>query len=291
MSTGPWVPQRPTTRIGISGWQYDAWRGDFYPAGLPQRLELEFAALRFTTVELNGPFYSLQRPSSYQSWHDRTPEGFVFAVKGGRYVTHFKRLRDVDTALANFFASGVLLLEEKLGPFLWQLPERMEFDPVVLREFLRQLPRTGVEIADLASRHDDKVKQTAFDLPAVPMNIRHALEVRHRSFDTPAFYDLLREYDVACVLADSAGRWPWLDAATASFEYVRLHGDTELYTSRYADAALEFWAERCRAAVAADRDIYVYFDNDAHGHAPHDAMRLGLLADALLGDDLGGDVA
>src|SRR3954447_3627480 len=119
------------TRGGISGWRYAGWRGDFYPTGLAQRRELEHAAARMTSIEINGSFYSLQRPSSYASWRAETPDGFVFAVKGGRFITHLKRLVDVETALANFFASGLLALGPKLGPVLWQLPERLSFDAQV----------------------------------------------------------------------------------------------------------------------------------------------------------------
>ncbi|MCW2786946.1 MAG: hypothetical protein JWP74_3463 [Marmoricola sp.] len=270
--TGTQDPGR--IRVGISGWQYQSWRGDFYPQDLPARRQLSYVADHLATVELNGPFYSLQRPSSYRRWYDETPDEFVFAVKGGRYVTHLKRLRDVQTALANFFASGVLLLGEKLGPFLWQLPERVEFDRDVVAEFLAQLPRTGTEVAAVAAGHDDKVPSTAYDDPGLDKPVRHALEVRSATFRDDDFFALLRDHDVACVLADSAGRWPELDETTASFDYLRLHGHSELYTSRYATATLEGWAERCSAAAEAGRDVYVYFDNDAHGHAPHDAIRL-----------------
>ncbi|MCW2753156.1 MAG: hypothetical protein JWQ32_567 [Marmoricola sp.] len=264
-------------RIGISGWQYDAWRGDFYPPGLPRDSQLGYVASRLPTLELNGSFYSLQRPSSYLRWHDRTPDDFVFAVKGGRYITHLKRLREVEVALANFFASGVLLLGAKLGPFLWQLPEHVAFDPEVLRTFLRGLPRTAREIAEVASHHDNKIGATSYDMPAEDFAVRHAIEVRSRTFENPAFFDLLGEHDVACVVADSAGRWPLFDVPTAGFDYIRLHGHSALYTSRYASATLMLWATRCRAAAAEGRDVYVYFDNDAHGHAPHDAVRLDRL--------------
>ena len=268
-------------RIGISGWQYPRWRGDFYPAGLPHADELAYAATQFETIELNGSFYSLQRPTSYQRWHDATPADFTFAVKGGRYITHLKRLRGVETALANFFASGVVLLGSKLGPFLWQLPEQVEFDPAVLDDFLAQLPRSSADLVARASKHDDKVKATAYGLPGTSLHLRHALEVRHASFDDSAFFELLRHHQVACVLADSAGRWPELDVATAPFDYIRLHGHAKLYTSRYDDQRLEAWAARCRQAAAAGRDVFVYFDNDARGHAPHDAARLtGLLLPA-----------
>ena len=146
-----------TTRVGISGWRYAGWRGDFYPPGLVQRRELEYAASRLTSIEVNGSFYSLQRPTSYAAWRAETPDDFVFAVKGPRYVTHLKRLSDVGTALANFFASGVLGLGPKLGPVLWQLPENLTFDADVLDAFLARLPRTTGAAAELACRHDDKV--------------------------------------------------------------------------------------------------------------------------------------
>ncbi|MGN6160837.1 MAG: DUF72 domain-containing protein [Marmoricola sp.] len=270
-------------RVGISGWRYASWRGDFYPAGLPQRSELAYAAGLMTTIELNGPFYSLQRPSSYQRWYDETPEDFVFAVKGGRYITHLKRLQNAETALANFFASGPALLREKLGPFLWQLPERLDFDLPVLDAFLAGLPRSTTALVELAARHDDKVKAVAEEAPQIDYPLRHALEVRSTTFQVPAFADLLRDHGVACVLADTAGRWPQLDIVTAPFDYIRLHGDQELYASRYSDAALRRWSKRCRDAAEQGRDVYVYFDNDARGHAPHDALRLAQLVGASTG--------
>jgi uncharacterized protein YecE (DUF72 family) len=273
------VPSGGRIRIGISGWQYDSWRGDFYPSGLPRRQELPYVADRLGTVELNGPFYALQNPTSYQRWHDATPEDFVFAVKGGRYVTHLKRLRDVEVALANFFASGVLLLADKLGPFLWQLPERVEFEEATIAQFLALLPTTTLEVARSATGHDDKVRATSYDEPERSSRVRHALEVRSPTFRDDRFFELLAQCDVACVLADSAGRWPEIDAATASFQYVRLHGHTELYTSRYSQPNLERWARRCRDASEQGSDVYVYFDNDARGHAPHDALRLAALVE------------
>ena len=196
-------------RVGIAGWRYPGWRGDFYPVGLPQRRELEHASRRLTSIEVNGSFYSLQRPTSYAAWRAETPEDFVFSVKGPRYVTHLKRLVDVDTALANFFASGVLGLGPKLGPVLWQLPETLRFDAGVLDAFLAALPRTTGEAAALAERHDDKVKEgrsltvTERDVP-----LRHALEFRSATFADEAAYEVLRRHGVACVLADTAGRWP-----------------------------------------------------------------------------------
>jgi uncharacterized protein YecE (DUF72 family) len=271
-------------RIGISGWTYPGWRGDFYPRGLVQRRELEYAAERLTSIEINGSFYSLQRPTSYAAWREQTPDDFVFSVKGGRYISHLKRLADVETPLANFFASGVLALGPKLGPILWQLPENLRYDADRLAGFFAQLPRTTTAAAALAQRHDDKVPEDrALVTTEADRPLRYALEFRSPSFVTPEATALLREHDIACVLADTAGKWPKVDEDTSDFRYVRLHGDAELYASGYSGASLDDWAEKCRR-WAQDRDVFVYFDNDIKGYAPHDAMalqqRLGIPAQA-----------
>jgi uncharacterized protein YecE (DUF72 family) len=262
--------------VGISGWTYPAWRGDFYPKGLRQRDELAYAAQRLTSIEINGSFYSLQRPTSYAHWHDQTPADFVFAVKGGRFITHLKKLAGVETALANFFASGVLALGAKTGPFLWQLPPTLGYDEARLAAFFELLPRTAGAAAELARDHDDKVPEdralTTTDDP--DRRLRHALEVRHPSFTRQQTAALLDRHDVALVLADTAGRWPKLDAVTSDHVYVRLHGDVELYASGYTEAALDRWAARCRSWADDDLDVFVYFDNDAKGFAPHDATAL-----------------
>ncbi|HEU0213145.1 MAG TPA: DUF72 domain-containing protein [Jiangellaceae bacterium] len=261
-------------RIGISGWTYAPWRGVFYPAGLPQRQELEFVAARMNSVEINGSFYALQRPSSFRDWFSRTPDDFVFAVKGGRFITHMKKLAGVETPLANFFASGVLALEHKLGPLLWQLPPTLGFQPDRLAAFFDGLPRTTAQAASLAEGHDDRLKHGAVTATAVDRPLRHAVEVRHRSFETRQFIDLLRDHDVGLVVADSAGRFPSLRDVTARFVYVRLHGAEELYVSGYTDAALDEWAGRCRSWLADGLDVYVYFDNDVKVRAPFDAIGL-----------------
>jgi uncharacterized protein YecE (DUF72 family) len=266
---------RGTVRVGVSGWRYPGWRGDFYPTGLPQRRELEHAAQRLTTIEINGSFYSLQRPDSYRRWRSEVPDDFVFAVKGGRFITHLKRLRDVETPLANFFASGVLTLGPTLGPVLWQLPERLDFEPELLEHFLGLLPRTTVAAAELAARHDEKVSHDrAVTIAEEDRPVRHALEFRSPTFADEAAYALMRRYGVAAVVADSAGRWPRVFEVTADLVYVRLHGDQELYASGYSPAVLDEWAARCRAWADDGLDVYVYFDNDIKGYAPHDAMGL-----------------
>jgi uncharacterized protein YecE (DUF72 family) len=273
----PWVPVRAMSavRVGISGWRYPGWRGDFYPRGLPQRRELEYAAERLTSVEINGSFYSLQRPESYRRWRSEVPADFEFAVKGGRFITHLKRLRDVETPLANFFASGVLELGPALGPVLWQLPERLTFDADVLDGFLGLLPRTTREAAALAARHDEKVPEDrAVTTTQQDRPVRHALEFRSPTFAVEAAYELMRKHRVACVVADTAGRWPKVLEVTSDLVYVRLHGDRELYVSGYSPRALDEWAERCRAWADDGLDVYVYFDNDVKGYAPHDAVAL-----------------
>ncbi len=262
-------------RIGISGWNYPGWRGDFYPRGLVQRRELAYAAERLGSIEINGSFYSLQRPSSYAAWREQTPDDFVFAVKGGRFITHMKKLAGVETALANFFASGVLALGPKLGPVLWQLPPMLGFDEARLATFFDLLPRTTAAAAELARGHDDKVPEDrALTVAEEDRPVRHALEVRHASFATPEAVALLRAHDVAFVVADTAGRWPLVEELTSDHVYVRLHGDRELYASGYTPKALDRWAEKVCGWADLGQDVFVYFDNDAKGYAPHDAMAL-----------------
>jgi uncharacterized protein YecE (DUF72 family) len=279
-------------RIGISGWRYAGWRGKFYPAGLPQKQELAYAGARFDTVEINGSFYSLQRPESYTRWRTEVPDDFVFSIKGSRYITHMLRLRDAATALANFLASGIFALEEKLGPILWQLPPSMKYDRERLASFLDLLPRTGADAAKLARKHDARVAGRARLGIDPKRRLRHAVELRHESFAQPELIETLRQRGVALVVADTAGKWPLLEDVTADFVYVRLHGEQELYASGYSDEALDRWAAKIRAwregrepeqtrraspkppPRRKGRDVFVYFDNDAKVHAPFDAMRL-----------------
>ncbi len=267
--------------VGISGWRYPPWRGDFYPKGLPQRSELAHAASRLNSIEINGSFYALQRPEHYQAWAKETPPGFMFSVKGPRFITHMKKLRDVATPLANFFASGVLALGPKLGPLLWQLPPQLPFDADRLTEFFTRLPRTTAAAAEAATRHDERLANRAHLTTDQDRPLRHALEVRHDSYLDPAFTALARQHEVAIVVADTAGKWPFLDAVTADFCYVRLHGDKELYVSGYADEALDGWASKITGWRTGEttpdgiaRDVSVYFDNDVKVRAPYDAMAL-----------------
>lgn len=279
-------------RVGISGWRYAGWRGKFYPVGLPQKHELAYAAECFKTIEINGSFYSLQRPADYARWYEETPADFVFAVKGSRFITHMLRLGEVRTALANFFASGLFELEEKLGPILWQVPPTFRYDRDRLERFFDLLPRTGADASKLARKHDDRIKARARIRTDPRRKLRHALEVRNDSFVQSEFIDLLRRHGIGLVVADTAGKWPLLEDVTTDFVYVRLHGDKKIYESGYSDAALDLWARRIEAWLDGvqvpdartaskkgpprrkQRDVYVYFDNDIKVHAPADATSL-----------------
>jgi Uncharacterized conserved protein len=278
--------------IGISGWRYAPWRGVFYPKELPQHRELEYASRALPTIEINGTFYSLQRPERFEAWYRDAPAGFVFAVKGSRFITHMKRLREVEKPLANFFASGLFELRDKLGPLLWQLPPTFAYDEERLDAFFTQLPRTTEQALSLARRRDARVKGRARLAIDRNRKIRHAVEIRHESFLDPAFIALLRRHRIALVVADTAGKWPYCEDVTADFVYLRLHGDEELYASGYSEFALDRWAERIAAWSAGSeppdarrisdamapgrrrRDVYCYFDNDIKVKAPFDALRL-----------------
>jgi uncharacterized protein YecE (DUF72 family) len=261
-------------RIGISGWRYEPWRGIWYPEGVVQRRELEFCGYHFPTVEINGSFYSLQRPESYETWYRATPSGFVFAVKGSRYVTHFLRLQNVERPLANFFASGVFALREKLGPFLWQLPPMLTYDRKRLEAFFRLLPRSTMQALALARRRDARMTGRARLAINGDRRLRHAIEVRHDSFVNDEFRSLAKRHGIAIVVADTAGKWPMMLDAAADFVYVRLHGDVRIYTSGYSDSALAGWTRRIRRWARDGRDVYVYFDNDVKVRAPFDALAL-----------------
>jgi uncharacterized protein YecE (DUF72 family) len=261
-------------RVGISGWRYPPWRGEWYPKGLPQRRELEYSASRLNSIEINGSFYSLQRPKNYLAWYAETPDDFVFSVKGGRFITHLKRLEGVEVALANFFASGVLALRDKLGPILWQLPERHVFNQEQLDHFFQMLPRTTTQALALAKRHDARLDGRDWLETQPERPLRHALEARHPDFVGESVAAVLRANDIAFVVADTAGRWPQNRAVTSDFVYVRLHGAEELYASGYTDESLDTWAADCRDWLNSGRDVYVYFDNDMKVRAPFDAMAL-----------------
>ena len=279
-------------RVGISGWRYEPWRGVFYPKGLQQRRELEYASRQMNSIEINGTFYSLQRPASFRKWHDETPEDFVLAVKGPKYLTHMKKLSDVHQPLANFFASGVLLLGKKLGPILWQFPPWWPYDHDRLETFLKMLPRTSKKASELALEHNMKKDDWIWTDLAANTKIQYAFEPRHPSFFTEDFIKLLRRYNAALVFADTAGKWPYSEDLTADLIYCRLHGAKELYASGYTEEELERWSSRIKkwksgkqprdaklitkTTITSEmaRDVFVYFDNDIKVHAPFDAIEL-----------------
>ena len=271
--------------IGVSGYDYPHWgKGAFYPKDVPRRSWLPYAVRFFNSVELNGTFYSLKNPDVFRRWVEMTPgRGFVFAIKGSRYITHNLKLRNAEQALANFFASGILLLGRRTGPFLWQLPASYAFDAGRIEGFLDRLPWSSSEAEALARGHDERLRRGAATEAVEPVAYRHALEVRHPSYFQPEFYALLRRRGVAFVIAETAGKWGYSEEVTAPFVYVRLHGSQKLYASRYTDQELDTWAARVHAwrTGRPARDVYVYFDNDFQAYAPHDAIGLRERVQAL----------
>ena len=272
---------------------YPPWRGSFYPKGVTQKRELAYLAERLNSVEINGTFYALQRPASFVSWAGQTPVGFVFATKAPRFITHMKRLKDVEAPLANFLASGVFNLKEKLGPILWQFPPNFAFKPERFEAFLKLLPHDTEEAAAIARDHDDRMKGRAQLNIDAKRPMRHAVEIRHESFLDPAFVDMLRKYNVALVIAETARKWPMTHDITADFVYMRLHGDKEIYKSGYSDKSLDRWAKRISAwqkgsepadaekispkkpPTKSPRDVFCFFDNtDVKLRAPFDAQTL-----------------
>ena len=272
--------RRARTYVGISGYDYPRWRGAFYPDDLPKRAWLAYASRCFNSIELNGTFYSLKSPAVFERWVAEVPKrGFTFAVKGSRFITHNLKLRNAERALGNFFASGVLALGRTTGPFLWQLPATYRFDAERMDTFMRLLPRDSLAAAATAREHDHRLRRGALVDPVdgARVRYRYAFEVRHASYFCDEFYDLLRSHGCALVIADTAGRFPYAEAITADFVYIRLHGSTELYVSGYSDDELDRWAARVRRWRGHGTnalDAFVFFDNDAKVHAPHDAQRL-----------------
>jgi uncharacterized protein YecE (DUF72 family) len=276
--------------IGISGWSYNDWKGGFYPEDLADDDHLQFAAGVFDTIEINGTFYSLTDPATCRRWRDAAPPGFQYSVKGSRFITHNKRLQDAHSALANFFASGILDLDDRLGPILWQLPQNMRLDEEILDAFLELLPGDTEAAAHLARDHDNRVEHVSYG-GDTRRRLRHVLEIRHESFMRPETARIARRHGVAMCSSHSS-EWPYMEEITAGFVYLRLHGPRKLYASQYQDSELDRWADRVRTWNAGgepedaeriseleaprrkERDVYVYFDNTACGYAPDDARNL-----------------
>jgi uncharacterized protein YecE (DUF72 family) len=275
-----------TIRTGIAGWVYDEWRGGaFYPEGLKQKEELAYASRALTTIEINSTFYSHQKPASFEVWAAQTPDDFVFPVKGHQGITHIKRLKDVELPLANFFASGVLALGKRLGPFVWQLPGNMKYDAARMETFLALLPKTPDALLALAKKHDEKTKSPYFEMSGID-RVRHAIEVRHTSFAEPAFIEMLRANNVALIIADTS-EWPAMDP-TADFIYCRLQGAPG--SDHYEDADLDVWAKRFSAFAAGKqvegtfvgapekspkpKDVFAHFVSTDKKNAPRNAIAL-----------------
>ncbi len=237
------TPPKFEIRIGTSGWNYPHWRGVFYPKGLPTRKWLSYYATFFDTVEVNATFYGTPKEATLCRWYEETPPGFLFALKASRFITHVRRLRNVKEPLERFYRI-ISPLKEKIGPLLFQLPPSLQYDRELLRDFL--------DLLDL--------------------RFRTTIEIRHRSFHNEEFLELLAARNIALCLSDTAGRYPsLLEALTADFVYIRLHGSRTLYRSCYTEAELSSWAEKIRRY---QRPAYVYFDNDSLGWAVPNALRL-----------------
>ncbi|HEV7499144.1 MAG TPA: DUF72 domain-containing protein [Vicinamibacteria bacterium] len=268
--------------VGTSGWVYPHWRGRFYPPGLPASRWLEFLAAAFSTVEVNATFYSLTTPRACDRWRAVVPPEFLFALKGSRYITHMKQLRNVDAALANFYSSGILRLGAQLGPVLWQLPPRLRFERSVAEEFFGRLPRDVRAAEKLARRHDARVAGRAClrapdgrDAP-----IRYALEARHPSWMEEEAAALLRDHAIALVWADTGGEHPATGVQTTeALAYVRLHGPRKIYEGHYSTGELEAWARRACGWAQSGTPVFVYFDNDRDAAAAQDARRLAALVE------------
>ncbi len=210
-------------RVGIGGWVYEPWRGRFYPDGLPQKRELEYASRQVTSIEINGTYYGLQKPATFAKWHDETPDGFIFSLKAPRYIMNRKVLAAAGDTVAGFLASGITELKDKLGPINWQFLPTKEFEAADFKAFLKFLPQEAGGRA-----------------------LRHVVEVRHASFRCPDFIALAREHEVAVVIAaDSA--YPQIADVTAPFVYARIMGTQATEALGYSDHALDLWAARARA--------------------------------------------
>jgi uncharacterized protein YecE (DUF72 family) len=272
----------PRFLVGTSGWIYPHWKGLFYPPKLPGRRWLTYLAERLPSVEVNGTFYSLTRPSACEAWREAVPPGFVFALKGSRYITHMLKLSNFRAPLANFFSSGVLRLGRTLGPVLWQLPPQLPFRADRADAFFAALPRDVREAERWARRHDSRTTGraalTAPDGRDTPL--LHAVEIRHESWLSDEALRLLERRAIALVAADTASRHPLSLARTSrELAYVRLHGARRLYEGRYTEAELQEWARRARAWAREGTTVVVYFDNDRDAAAPKDALRLwGILS-------------
>ena len=261
-----------TVRTGTAGWVFEPWRGTFFPEGLVQKKELAYASSLLGSIEINATFRANQKPDSFRKWAGETPEGFVFSIKGPQLVTHIKRLKNCEIELANFFASGVLALGAKLGPFVWQLPPNLSFDAAVLENFLALLPRTPEQCVELAKKSDARLKSEPYLGTDGVAPLRHAIEMRNASFDVPEVNALLERYNVARVIADTPdnpGR-----TLTADFAYCRLQGPAHGNGQGYGGEDIADWATTCKSWADAGKDVFAYFVHEDKLHAPANAIAL-----------------
>ena len=236
-------------RIGVGGWTYEPWRGTFYPEDLPHKRELEHASRHLTSIEINGTYYGSQKPATYAKWHDETPDDFVFSLKAPRFAMNRTVLAEAGTTITRFFNSGVMELKDKLGPINWQFLPTKQFDPADFEAFLKLLPR------EIAGRP-----------------LRHAVEVRHESFRTPAFIALARRHGVAVVIAGDSS-YPQIADLTAPFVYARIMGTKATETLGYSEGQLVRWAARASTwAAGADPDDLEYVEAGAGKEAPRDVF-------------------
>lgn len=229
-------------RIGTSGWSYDHWKGIFYPLKLPKTKWLTQLASIFDTVEINATFYRQPKPRTFEKWYAQTPDDFLFSIKASRFITHIKKLNDVQDSLNRFY-QAIAPLKEKIGVILFQLPPSLHYNQKLLDHFLDQLD----------------------------LSWRTTLEVRHASFIEETFYQSLSSRNIAFCWSDTAGRYPYSEEVTADFLYIRLHGSPFLYRSSYSENFLKTFGDKIRET---GRDAFIYFDNDAEGHAPKNALWL-----------------
>ena len=260
-------------RVGISGWTYAPWRGDFYPKGLVQKKELEYASRQLTSIEINGTFYGLQKPKSFLEWYKQTPDDFMFSIKGGQFITHVRRLKDVMEPLATCLGSGLLCLKQKLGPILWQFPPNVTLKDDRFEKFFEILPHDSKSAAKFADEHGYKKEGGYFVDVTEDFPIRHAFEFRHPSFDNPEFIELMRKHGVAVVIAHAgAEKSPYIEETTArDFVYVRMHGQGKAFKKGYPEDELKAWAKKVKGWAKDGRDVFVYFDTDEKEYAPSDA--------------------
>jgi len=260
-----------TIRTGTAGWVFAPWRGTFFPKGLVQKNELAYAASRLTSIEINATFRANQKPASFARWAGETPDGFEFSIKGPQLVTHIKRLKNCAEPLANFFASGPLALGSRLGPFVWQLPPNLAFDPESFADFLALLPKDIDSYLALAKQADPARVEAFLDTTGTGA-IRHAIEPRHQSFDGPEAVALFKQHNIARVIADTPDS-PGRDL-TADFAYCRLQGPARADASGYTDADIAEWARTMSQWRDEGRAVYAYFVHEDKLHAPANAVAL-----------------